>query len=76
MSMTCSGCGEQFRSLNSFDTHRIGAFAKPERHIPCTRRCMTPAEMLAAGMSPTGQRRVWSRAWQGYEITSQPSEAA
>jgi hypothetical protein len=40
----CSGCGEYFNSDTAFEKHRIGQFG-------VNRRCMTPAEMLAAGMS-------------------------
>lgn len=37
----CSACGLTFRSVSGFDRHRIGP--------PATRRCLTPAELEAAG---------------------------
>jgi hypothetical protein len=40
----CSGCGEYFNSDTAFDMHRIGRFG-------VDRRCMSPDEMRAAGMS-------------------------
>jgi hypothetical protein len=40
----CSGCNEYFNSDTAFDMHRTGEFGKD-------RRCMTPAEMLKAGMA-------------------------
>jgi hypothetical protein len=42
----CSGCDEHFNSLAAFDKHRTGAFGKD-------RRCMTPEQMQAKGMSVT-----------------------
>lgn len=39
----CSGCGEFFNSLASFDKHRVGTFG-------LDRRCRTGCEMLEAGM--------------------------
>jgi hypothetical protein len=39
----CAGCGERFKSVTSFDRHRTG----PQD----ARRCLSPAEMRARGMS-------------------------
>lgn len=39
----CAGCGETFRSEKGFSLHRTGTWDE--------RRCMTPAEMCAIGMS-------------------------
>jgi hypothetical protein len=39
----CTSCGEYFNSTKAFDKHRRGSY--PER------RCLTPEEMLAIGMS-------------------------
>lgn len=41
----CPGCGELFNSGRAFDKHRTGSIARNER------RCMTPKEMKAEGMS-------------------------
>ncbi|KJK23293.1 hypothetical protein UB46_16475 [Burkholderiaceae bacterium 16] len=39
----CPTCREYFNSTSAFDRHRIGEYGS-------TRRCMTVAEMYAAGM--------------------------
>jgi hypothetical protein len=41
------GCGLRFTSAFSFDTHRVGMYT------PNTRRCSTPVEMRAIGMTLT-----------------------
>lgn len=38
----CTACGELFSGTQPFDKHRIGEYGKD-------RRCMTPAEIIAAG---------------------------
>jgi len=43
----CTGCGEYFTSTRAFDRHRVGNYTQPRQ--PSTRRCMTAAEMDAAG---------------------------
>ena|SRR5437868_5210874 len=40
----CPTCREYFNSTSAFDRHRIGEYGS-------TRRCMTVAEMYAAGMA-------------------------
>jgi hypothetical protein len=45
----CPSCGELFNSSSSFDKHRVGEFAVKEG--PNRRRCLTPDEMIAKGMS-------------------------
>lgn len=47
----CTGCGEYFNSPAAFDKHRVG-----EPGID--RRCWTPAEMRAHGMSKN-DRDLW-----------------
>lgn len=68
----CTVCGEIFYSSAGFDRHRIGDFgeaiykpdknSKPTRvvigYTPVNRRCMMPAEMLAAGMTKN-QKGQW-----------------
>jgi hypothetical protein len=44
----CPACGETFTSVREFDRHRIGTYAEPGEWAH-KRRCMTPAEMDAAG---------------------------
>ena len=39
----CSGCNQYFNSNGAFEKHRIG-------HHGVDRRCMTPDEMIKAGM--------------------------
>src|SRR5579885_1429320 len=41
----CGGCHEVFNSVAAFDLHRVGDFDKR------TRRCLTPQEMSAKGMT-------------------------
>jgi hypothetical protein len=43
----CPTCGEYFNGVQPFDKHRTGDYAKPGQ--PNTRRCLTVAEMIAAG---------------------------
>lgn len=43
----CPSCGDYFNGLSAFDYHRVGSYAKPGQ--PNTRRCLTMAEMEAAG---------------------------
>ena len=43
----CTTCGEYFNGVTPFDHHRVGSYAKPDQ--PNTRRCLTLAEMVAAG---------------------------
>ncbi len=63
----CNTCGETFKSVAGFDKHRIGSFGegiykpgdivrkKPIGITKPTRRCMTPEEMGASGMSKNAQ---------------------
>ena len=60
----CRSCNTTFASLEAFDMHRIGDFETPvyklkkdgtstnhvETYLPSTRRCMTQAEIIQAGM--------------------------
>jgi len=39
----CSACGLTFRSVSGFDRHRTG------KHGTALRRCLSPAELEAAG---------------------------
>lgn len=48
----CPACGLVFRHVRHFDRHRVG------RHEPYGRRCLTPAELLAAGLARDA-RGVW-----------------
>jgi hypothetical protein len=41
----CRGCGELFNSVKSFDRHRRGTYTPPAR------RCLSPDEMRAKGMT-------------------------
>lgn len=62
---TCGGCGEVFKSAGGFDKHRVGGWgdaiyksADKKSAIGYTahsRRCMTPDEMVAAGMLKNAQ---------------------
>ncbi len=45
----CAGCGEFFNSTTAFDKHRTGPFGRASG--PSQRRCMTPDEMRAIGMT-------------------------
>jgi hypothetical protein len=47
----CGGCGEYFSRASNFDKHRTGPYGD--------RRCMAPAEMLAAGL------RLVDGVWKG-----------
>jgi hypothetical protein len=40
----CLGCDEYFNSVVAFDKHRVDALCE-------TRRCLTPKELLEAGLS-------------------------
>ena len=44
----CPTCGEYFNGVQPFDKHRVGQYAKPGEQVD-TRRCLTVAEMEAAG---------------------------
>lgn len=48
----CTACGDLFNSESAFDRHRVGDFAGLGGIN--TRRCMTEAELLAAGLSRNG----------------------
>lgn len=64
----CAGCGGYFSSTAEFEAHRTGDYGR----TPSQRRCMTAAELAAAGFTseprcitdergrPT--RQVWFRA--------------
>lgn len=54
----CAGCGEYFTRTSSFDKHRTGRHANPGEWLG-TRRCLTPEEMEAKGMSHNADG-VWS----------------
>ncbi len=45
----CAACGERFGGVSAFDLHRVGRHGVSEGVD--RRRCMAPAEMLAAGLS-------------------------
>lgn len=61
----CPSCGDDFGSDRAFDRHRVGDYAQPGewRHA---RRCMTAAEMDAAG---------WARNGRGFRLTPDPRRA-
>ncbi len=48
----CTACGDLFNSESAFDRHRVGDFAGLGGIN--TRRCLTTAELLAAGLSRNG----------------------
>jgi hypothetical protein len=48
----CPACGEYFTSDRTFDRHRVGQFGSD-------RRCLTVAEMVAAGWA-TNARGFWT----------------
>lgn len=54
----CAGCGLLFTSGSAFAAHRRGAFAPVNR--PDTRRCLTEAELRAAGWLPNA-RGYWRK---------------
>jgi hypothetical protein len=54
----CSGGGEYFSSDAAFDMHRVGRFG-------VDRRCMTPADMRAAGMAKTSDDWWVTRPYDG-----------
>ena len=41
----CAVCEKEFKSVYSFDTHRVGKYT-----IPDTRRCLTDKELKKLGM--------------------------
>ena len=53
----CGGCGAVFKSVTSFDKHRSGDMDY--------RRCLTPDEMRAAGMSVNGLGQWIASAYGG-----------
>jgi hypothetical protein len=66
----CCACGITFGNLKSFDAHRTGSFGEPtyktsrtgksrqvSGHTPPGRRCLTPAELQALGMTKNGKGR-------------------
>lgn len=48
----CGACGFYFNSIGAFDRHRAGP--------PTNRRCLSPAEMVARGMT-TNDTGFWVR---------------
>ncbi|MGF6877381.1 hypothetical protein [Paraburkholderia sp. MM5477-R1] len=46
----CAACGLLFNSCGAFEKHRTGTFGTGDG-LPAARRCLTPTEMLATGMS-------------------------
>lgn len=44
----CTGCGELFNRVSTFDKHRVGNLAKPGDWAG-TRRCLTVDEMAGKG---------------------------
>jgi len=61
----CTACGEYFGSERAFDRHRVGEYAQPGEWRG-TRRCLTLADMLAAG---------WHRSARGFLLTPDPRRA-
>lgn len=55
------GCGRAFHSVSSFDKHRTGEYATRGKSGKATRRCMSEAEMVAAGFVVTTAKNgpVW-----------------
>lgn len=41
----CSGCNQVFAGIVAFDAHRTGKYTRKHR------RCLTPIEMIARGMT-------------------------
>lgn len=66
MSVKCSGCGERFRSVGSFDKHRVGSFTTSRKN---KRRCMTREEMIEAGMNPS-EKGIWARTVRDTDIAA------
>ena len=56
----CTVCGDYFGSVRGFERHRVGSVGASDR------RCMTVAEMLAAG---------WQRNPAGFLLTPDPRRA-
>jgi hypothetical protein len=63
----CSGCGEDFGSLTTFDAHRVGKHAYTFREglrmgppVEDGRRCLDPDEMLELGWTKDRHGR-----WRG-----------
>lgn len=50
----CSGCGKDFRSVTSFDRHRVGKF-----NVPNDRRCLSTDGMVAKGFH-SNHKGTWS----------------
>jgi hypothetical protein len=46
---TCGNCHAVFPTTRAFEMHRVGRFNSSER------RCLTPVEMQARGMSQNGR---------------------
>lgn len=58
----CTICGHTFGGERGFERHRTGDYAQHGKAN--TRRCMTVAEMLAAGLSQDA-RSIWRRPQPG-----------
>lgn len=58
----CPTCLERFGSIRGFDRHRMGEYRAPGA-LTDTRRCLTLAEMIAAG---------WQRNACGFLLTPDP----
>jgi len=58
----CPTCLERFGSVRAFDRHRIGEYRAPGA-LTDTRRCLTLAQMLAAG---------WHRNARGFLLMPDP----
>lgn len=77
---TCGGCHKIFSSTTAFDHHRIGGYGSPlydsekqrlshqaaTRFTPHARRCMSDAEMLAAGFASERKPVVVTRKGQNH----------
>lgn len=52
----CRGCGWYFKNNSAFEKHRTGRLGyttKEGTYVPSTRRCMSPEEMVIAGLIQT-----------------------
>ena len=54
----CGVCGEDFASVEAFDTHRVGT------HVPLNRHCLSVAELKSGGfrLNARGRWEITARA--------------
>lgn len=68
--VTCRGCNKGFKSVTSFDKHRVGKF-----NVRYDRRCLSIDEMVVKGFH-CNDKGVWSQGTMNFTFERKVQHAS